>query len=148
MQHKLFFPLNHAMKQNTLTQENYTMQLKKLTFKNKSKQSAKNRFHSACNFISKAIWTTSLTLFSNISFAASADGYAFTGALFNIMNELKGAPIALITAIGIIAAGFYWIFKGHDVGLKQVISALIGGGLVIAAPNLITMVPGMSGAII
>ena len=121
------------------------MQLKKFRLK---KSESKNRFHAACNFISKTVWTTSLSLSANFAFAASADSYAFTGALFNIMNELKGAPIALITAIGIIAAGFYWIFKGHDVGLKQVVSALVGGGLVIAAPTLITMVPGMSGAMI
>lgn len=106
-------------------------------------------FHSACHWLSKGIWILAFTLSSNVSFAAIAsDGYAFTGALVNIMNELKGPPIAIITAIAIIAAGFMWVFKGHDVGLKQVIGALIGGGIVIAAPTLITMVPGMSGAVI
>lgn len=98
--------------------------------------------------ISKTIWSASLLLSSNFCFAATADGYAFTGVLYKIMTELEGAPIALITAIGIIAAGFFWIFKGHDVGMKQVVSALVGGGLVIAAPTLIMMVPGMSGAVV
>ena len=96
----------------------------------------------------KSLWGISLFLCGNFAFAANADGYAFTGALFNIMNELKGAPIAIITAIGIIAAGFFWVFKGHEMGQKQVICALVGGGLVIAAPTLVTMVPGMTGAVI
>jgi type IV secretory pathway VirB2 component (pilin) len=106
------------------------------------------RFDAVCHWAAKGIWTLSLSLSGNLCFAANADGYAFTGALFNIMNELKGAPIAIITAIGIIAAGFFWVFKGHEVGLKQVISALVGGGLVMAAPTLVTMVPGMTGAVI
>ncbi len=90
----------------------------------------------------------SMSLTGTPCFAANADGYAFTGALFKILTELQGAPIALITAIGIVAAGFFWVFKGHDVGMKQVVSALIGGGLVIAAPTLILMIPGMNGAMI
>ena len=142
MQHKLFFALNHL----STKQENPNMNttIKKLKFL-KGMAGASQTF---CNWLSKGIWTASLALSSNFCFAANADGYAFTGALFNIMMELKGAPIAIICAIGIIAAGFFWIFKGHDVGLKQVVAALIGGGLVIAAPTLITMVPGMTGAVI
>ncbi len=104
----------------------------------------------ASGLISKSIWSVSMIFSSNFCFAASAgaDKYQFTGALFNIMTELEGAPIIIITAIGIMAAGFFWVFKGHDVGMKQVVSALIGGGLVLAAPNLVMMVPGMTGAVI
>lgn len=96
----------------------------------------------------RSLLGVSLSLTGTPCFAANADGYAFTGALFKILTELQGAPIALITAIGIVAAGFFWVFKGHDVGMKQVVSALMGGGLVIAAPTLIMMIPGMNGAMI
>ena len=100
------------------------------------------------NLIPKAIWSMSLLLSSNFCFAAKADGYQFTGALYNIMMELQGPPIMIITAIGIMAAGFFWVFKGHDVGMKQVVSAMIGGGLVLSAPSLILLVPGITGAMI
>lgn len=96
----------------------------------------------------KWIARTLLLLFASPCFAATADQYAFTGALFSIMNELKGPPIALIVVIGIMAGGFFWVFKGHELGLKQAIGALIGGGMVIAAPTLVLMIPGMSGALI
>ncbi len=98
--------------------------------------------------IRRALLALSLSVTGTPCFAATQDGYAFTGALFKMLTELQGAPIALITAIGIVAAGFFWIFKGHDVGMKQVVSALVGGGLVLAAPTLILMIPGMSGATI
>ena len=96
----------------------------------------------------RALLTLSLSLTGTPCFAATADNFAFTGALYKMLQELQGAPIALITAIGIVAAGFFWIFKGHDVGIKQVVSALVGGGLVLAAPTLILMIPGMSGAMV
>ncbi len=96
----------------------------------------------------KALLTFSLLTTGTPCFAAATDNYAFTQALAGILGELRGAPIVLITALGIVAAGFYWIFKGHDVGLKQAASALIGGGLVIAAPTLVTMIPGISGAVV
>ncbi len=116
----------------------------------KAKAKKQSLFSRAAGLISKSIWTVSMLFSSNLCFAANtgADKYQFTGALFNIMNELQGAPIVIITAIGIMAAGFFWVFKGHDVGMKQVVSALIGGGLVLAAPTLVTMVPGMTGAVI
>ncbi len=117
-----------------------------------NKDTTKTTFlNRVANLIPKAIWSMSLLLSSNFCFAANvqpSDKYQFTGALFNIMSELEGAPIIIITAIGIMAAGFFWVFKGHDVGMKQVVSALIGGGLVLAAPTLVMMVPGMTGAII
>ena len=119
------------------TQEYSVMNTKKVTFLNR-----------IANLIPKAIWSMSLLLSSNYCFAAKADGYQFTGALYNIMMELQGPPIMIITAIGIMAAGFFWVFKGHDVGMKQVVSALIGGGLVLSAPSLIMMVPGITGAMI
>ncbi len=118
--------------------------------KPKAKAEKQSLLSRASGLISKSIWSVSMIFSSNLCFAANAgaDKYQFTGALFNIMTELEGAPIIIITAIGIMAAGFFWVFKGHDVGMKQVVSALIGGGLVLAAPNLVMMVPGMTGAVI
>ena len=96
----------------------------------------------------KALLTFSMLTTGTPCFASTTDNYAFTQALVAILAELRGPPIILITALGIVAGGFYWIFKGHDVGLKQAASALIGGAIVIAAPTLVNMIPGLSGAVV
>ena len=139
-------PANTENKANQASHENLPHKFKRVAGKRSSK--IKDKAKNLKPLFFKAMLSLSLLFSSNVSFAATADRYQFTGALMNIMLELQGAPIMIIVAMGIITGGFFFVFKGHDIGMKQVVSALIGGGLVLAAPSLLSMIPGMSGAVV
>ena len=96
----------------------------------------------------KLLLSASLMFAAIPCFAAEADSYQFTGVLYKFMKEIQGAPIAIVVALGIIIGGFFMVCKNQDIAIKQVICALVGGGVVIAAPTLVTMIPGMQGVLI